>query len=94
MESSIEFVCADMPTVNRLTVHVVAAVAEEEARAISIRTTQSLAAWKIRHPDRRLGSPGVFQPALMRSATPPSNASLTNMLRRLARRCEHCATPA
>jgi DNA invertase Pin-like site-specific DNA recombinase len=38
MESGVEFVAADMPTVNRLTVHILAAVAEEEARMISART--------------------------------------------------------
>ena len=32
MESGVEFVAADMPTVNRLTVHILAAVAEEESR--------------------------------------------------------------
>src|SRR3712207_2713577 len=35
MESGVEFVATDMPAVNRLTVHILAAVAEEEARMIS-----------------------------------------------------------
>jgi DNA invertase Pin-like site-specific DNA recombinase len=60
MESGVEFVCADMPTVNRLTIHVLAAVAEEEARAISSRTKAALAAWQARFPDRRLGNPNGF----------------------------------
>ncbi|WP_084112727.1 recombinase family protein [Belnapia moabensis] len=38
MESGVEFVAADMPMVNCLTVHVLAAVAEEEARLVSART--------------------------------------------------------
>jgi hypothetical protein len=38
MESGVEFVVADMPIVNRLTIHILAAVAEEEARMISART--------------------------------------------------------
>ncbi len=46
MESGVEFVAADMPTVNRLTVHILAAVAEEEARMISARTKAALAAAK------------------------------------------------
>ncbi len=43
MESGVEFVAVDMPTVNRLTVHILAAVAEEEARMISARTKAALA---------------------------------------------------
>ncbi|WP_426960394.1 recombinase family protein [Muricoccus radiodurans] len=48
MESGVEFVAADMPTVNRLTIHILAAVAEEEARMISARTKAALAAAKAR----------------------------------------------
>lgn len=48
MESGVDFVAADMPSVNRLTIHVLAAVAEEEARAISRRTKDALAATKAR----------------------------------------------
>jgi DNA invertase Pin-like site-specific DNA recombinase len=55
MESGVEFVAADMPTVNRLTVHILAAVAEEEARMISKRTKDALAAAKAR--GKRLGNP-------------------------------------
>jgi DNA invertase Pin-like site-specific DNA recombinase len=59
MESGVEFVAADMPTVNRLTVHILAAVAEEEARMISARTKVALAAAKargVRLGGRREGS--------------------------------------
>jgi DNA invertase Pin-like site-specific DNA recombinase len=49
MESGVEFIAADMPTVNRLTIHILAAVAEEEeARMISARTKAALAAAKAR----------------------------------------------
>lgn len=47
-ESGVDFVAADMPSANRLTIHVLAAVAEEEARAISQRTKDALAATKAR----------------------------------------------
>ncbi len=43
-----EFVVADMPTLNRLTVHILAAVAEEKTRMISARTKVALAAAKAR----------------------------------------------
>jgi DNA invertase Pin-like site-specific DNA recombinase len=61
MESGVEFVCADMPSVNRLTIHVLAAVAEEEARLISSRTKLALVQWRERNPGKRLGSPVGFQ---------------------------------
>ncbi len=57
MEAGVEFVAADMPAVNRLTVHILAAVAEEEARMISARTKAALAAAKARGV--RLGNPAL-----------------------------------
>lgn len=55
MESGIEFVACDNPNANRLTVHILAAVAEDEARRISERTKAALAAYKAR--GGRLGNP-------------------------------------
>jgi DNA invertase Pin-like site-specific DNA recombinase len=46
MESSVEFVCCDMPSANRFTIHVLAAAAEHEAEMISTRTKLALAAAK------------------------------------------------
>lgn len=48
MESSVEFVAVDFPQANRLTVHILAAVAEHEAVMISARTKAALAAAKAR----------------------------------------------
>lgn len=48
MESRVEFVAVDFPSANRLTVHVLSAVAEHEARMISERTKAALGAAKVR----------------------------------------------
>lgn len=48
MESAVDFVAADNPNANRLTVHILAAVAEDEARQISERTKAALGAYKLR----------------------------------------------
>lgn len=48
MESSVDFVAVDFPQANRLTVHILAAVAEHEAAMISARTKAALGAAKAR----------------------------------------------
>jgi hypothetical protein len=48
MESGVEFHAVDFPQANRLTVHILAAVAEHEAKMISERTKAALAAAKRR----------------------------------------------
>lgn len=48
MEAGADFVAVDNPTANRLTIHVLAAVAEDEARRISERTKAALKAYKVR----------------------------------------------
>ena len=48
MESGVEFVACDLSSANRLTIHVLAAVAEAEALAISQRTKAALKAAKAR----------------------------------------------
>ena len=48
MESGVDFICCDCRDANRFTLHILAAVAEEEARKISERTKKALAAAKAR----------------------------------------------
>ena len=48
MESSVEFVACDMPTATKFTIHIMAAVAEQEAEMISQRTKAALSAAKAR----------------------------------------------
>jgi DNA invertase Pin-like site-specific DNA recombinase len=53
MESNVEFEAVDFPQANRLTIHIVAAIAEHEVKLISDRTRSALAAAKAR--GKRLG---------------------------------------
>ena len=48
MDAGVEFVACDLPAANRLTLHIMAAVGEAEARMISERTVAALAAAKAR----------------------------------------------
>lgn len=55
MESGVDFVACDMPEANSLTIHIMAALAEYEAKLISDRTKAALQAVKAR--GKQLGSP-------------------------------------
>jgi DNA invertase Pin-like site-specific DNA recombinase len=58
MESGVQFVAADMPEANELTVHIMAAMAQYEGKQISKRTKDALAAAKKRGV--RLGNPDII----------------------------------
>ena len=55
MKSGVEFVAVDMPHANRLTVHILAAVAEHEREMISARTKVALA--QVKKRGTKLGNP-------------------------------------
>lgn len=61
MESGVDFICCDNPNATRLVLHVLAAVAEAEAEAISSRTKAALAAYKARGGKLGSASPGHWE---------------------------------
>lgn len=67
MESRVDFVAVDMPEANRLTIHILAAVAEHEREMISKRTKDALAAAKLR--GTRLGNPNPLPASRRATAT-------------------------
>ena len=81
MESGVEFVCCDMPQANKLTLHMMAAFAEHEARAISDRTKNALASAKRR--GKKLGGKreGAGRKAGSKGTPPP--ASLVTQVKQL-----------
>jgi DNA invertase Pin-like site-specific DNA recombinase len=72
MESGVEFVAVDNPHANKLTVHILAAVAQHEREMISERTKAALAAAKKR--GRVLGNPNLVEAAKLGTAAVKANA--------------------
>jgi DNA invertase Pin-like site-specific DNA recombinase len=59
MDSGVEFVAVDNPHANKLTIHILAAVAQHEREIISARTSAALQAAKAR--GKRLGNPNLSE---------------------------------
>jgi DNA invertase Pin-like site-specific DNA recombinase len=80
MDSGVEFQAVDMPYANKLTIHILAAVAEHEREEISKRTTAALKAAKAR--GTKLGNPQLAKAAKRGVASLKANAKrfATNVL--------------
>ena len=72
MESGVEFVAVDNPHANKLTVHILAAVAQHEREMISERTKAALKAARAR--GTRLGNPRLDEAAKRGTAALKANA--------------------
>src|SRR6266446_6728611 len=72
MESGVEFTAVDMPEANKLTVHILAAVAQNEREMISERTKAALQAAKAR--GKQLGNPRLAEAAKRGTAAVKANA--------------------
>jgi len=76
MDAGVEFLGCDQPFASRLTLHILAAVAEDEARRISERTKAALQAAKAR--GRKLGSPVAAKTVARARAAPSAYAAKAN----------------
>jgi DNA invertase Pin-like site-specific DNA recombinase len=82
----IDFICADNPDVNRMTITVLAAVAEHERKQISDRTKQALAARKARRLPLGMAAIHAYRKAHQKPPAPATN--LTNRAAGTARSAE------
>jgi DNA invertase Pin-like site-specific DNA recombinase len=88
MESRVDFVAVDMPEANRLTIHILAAVAEHERELIAKRTQAALQVAKARGV--RLGNPSPLPASLLarqalREQTAARHATLRPLIVELQR---------
>jgi DNA invertase Pin-like site-specific DNA recombinase len=61
LNSGVDFVCCDAPKANRLTIHIMAATAEDESRKVSERVRNSLAAASARGVKLGSNRPGHWE---------------------------------
>ena len=82
MDSDVDFIALDLPGANRFTLHVMAAVAEQEARATSERTVAALKAAKARGV--KLGKPENLTAYARQKATDAHRAAVRDRYRIVA----------
>lgn len=68
MDSHVSFVCADMPDANEFTIHIFAALAQQERKMISERTKKALDEKLIRVGQWRKGANSFLKPAVSAKA--------------------------
>jgi DNA invertase Pin-like site-specific DNA recombinase len=83
MNAGTEFVACDLPSANRMMLHIMAAVAENEAKATSDRTKAALAAYKAR--GGLLGGARPGSPRMSAEAMAKGQMMASQVRRKLAR---------
>ena len=88
MDSGVEFVAVDNPHANKLTVHILAAVAQHEREIISARTSAALKAAKAR--GKRLGNPKLseaqrYAETAKKASADPYSANILPVIREIQR---------
>ena len=68
MDSKVRFVCADMPDANEFTIHLLAALAQQERKLISERTKQALDQKRRQVGEWRQGARSFLDPAVSAKA--------------------------
>jgi DNA invertase Pin-like site-specific DNA recombinase len=82
LDSGVTFVACDSPHANKLTIHILAAVAEQEARAISQRTKDALAIAKVKGTKSGVPLGAAGKANLTREGTLKGSAAGVESIRR------------